>query len=1173
MRMYRSCLSLLATLLIGSALPAQTAGARAPHPDHSEFEALLKAPFVGDQGDARVFTLHFSFPDAEDLAVAAWRLELTDSRGIILRTWRGEAPMANAQATVRVPWDGLDRRGKALPAGHYRVRMMAGSMTQSEFRKAVQPDQASRVEHHLANTSENVEDQTFDIQVGRPARPAMPAFRALSMNAASGNAMAAGRKQGTPEDASRPSMGGLPYTIYFGNLHSQTNHSDGGGEISTCTGAHAPQSGTYGPAQAFQFALTEGLDILMCSEHNHMYDGSTGTNAAADPVVAKNLFQSGLSAATTFNASHPGFLGIYGLEWGVITNGGHLNILNADGICTWESNGSGQLIGDYNTPKTDYAGLYTLMNTKGWLGQFNHPSLSGQFVVGGTALGYTADGDAAMALCEVLNTSAFSTNLTETETGHSSWEQTWNALLAYGYHLAPSTDQDNHCANWGASYTNRTGVLIPTGTALTMQSFLDAIRARRVYATMDKNAQIILTANGHIMGERFNNSGTLTLTANYASANGHTVSQVQIFEGVPGSGVAVSQTSNTAVTTITPANGEHFYYAKITQDNGDLMWSAPVWVTQGGTPASTVTATITAPAGNLTVASGTAVNFAGSATSSAGNPLTYSWNFGDGGTAAGAAASHTFTNSGTAATASTVTLTANDGAATGTATRVITVNPAAGANTAPTISAIGNQAIAQDTATAPIAFTVGDAETTVASLAVAGSSSNTALVPAANIVFGGSGSARTVALTPAAGQSGTAVITVTVTDGGGLTASASFTLTVNPAGGAGNLIISQYYEGLSNDKWIEITNTDSAAVNLAAPQRYLALYANTAADAPSGVSPSSSLALTGSLAPGASLLFKNSAAVNPTYATGTASGVITFNGDDLVILSASNGTAAWTDRLDVVGNGTTWGTDTSFVRKAPVVNGNPTYTPAEWTQVILATVNGAAAGTTERLGTHIFGSIAPDTQAPAVSATETGTSGTITFNATATDNVGVTQVEFYVDGVLKGTDTASPYTMTLDSTTLTNASHTLTAKAYDAAANIGTSTGAAFSINNSVSTTFNEVEANNTQSTANAVGSAITKIVGFFPSASDNDDYFNVTLLPGRTLIVDMVGPTASSQDYDLYLLGSTGTQLTSSTGSSTTEHVSYKNTSTTASKVITIRVSRYASYSSVTPYTLTMSR
>jgi Zn-dependent metalloprotease len=92
-----------------------------------------------------------------------------------------------------------------------------------------------------------------------------------------------------------------------------------------------------------------------------------------------------------------------------------------------------------------------------------------------------------------------------------------------------------------------------------------------------------------------------------------------------------------------------------------------------------------------------------------------------------------------------------------------------------------------------------------------------------------------------------------------------------------------------------------------------------------------------------------------------------------------------------------------------------------------------------------------DTTAPTVSASESGTSGTITFSATASDNVGVTKVEFYVDGALKGSDTTSPYSLSFDSTTLTNGTHTLTAKAYDAAGNVGTSTGVSFSVSNATS--------------------------------------------------------------------------------------------------------------------------
>jgi hypothetical protein len=89
-----------------------------------------------------------------------------------------------------------------------------------------------------------------------------------------------------------------------------------------------------------------------------------------------------------------------------------------------------------------------------------------------------------------------------------------------------------------------------------------------------------------------------------------------------------------------------------------------------------------------------------------------------------------------------------------------------------------------------------------------------------------------------------------------------------------------------------------------------------------------------------------------------------------------------------------------------------------------------------------------DTAAPEVCASEAGTSGTITLSANASDNIGVSKVEFYIDNVLKGTDTSAPYSMTLDSLTLTNASHALTAKAYDAANNNTLSAPVNFTVSN-----------------------------------------------------------------------------------------------------------------------------
>ncbi|HTL97386.1 MAG TPA: Ig-like domain-containing protein, partial [Holophagaceae bacterium] len=89
-----------------------------------------------------------------------------------------------------------------------------------------------------------------------------------------------------------------------------------------------------------------------------------------------------------------------------------------------------------------------------------------------------------------------------------------------------------------------------------------------------------------------------------------------------------------------------------------------------------------------------------------------------------------------------------------------------------------------------------------------------------------------------------------------------------------------------------------------------------------------------------------------------------------------------------------------------------------------------------------------DNTAPTVGAAESGTSGTLHFTATASDAVGVTKVAFYVDGVLKAADASAPYGSYFNSTTLANGSHSLTAKAYDAAGHVTTSAAVPFSVAN-----------------------------------------------------------------------------------------------------------------------------
>jgi hypothetical protein len=85
--------------------------------------------------------------------------------------------------------------------------------------------------------------------------------------------------------------------------------------------------------------------------------------------------------------------------------------------------------------------------------------------------------------------------------------------------------------------------------------------------------------------------------------------------------------------------------------------------------------------------------------------------------------------------------------------------------------------------------------------------------------------------------------------------------------------------------------------------------------------------------------------------------------------------------------------------------------------------------------------------APAAGAT---VSGTTTISASASDNVAVTKVEFYVDSVLKGTDTTSSYTYSWDTTAYSNGAHTLYTKAYDAAGNVGTSASRSVTVSNTV---------------------------------------------------------------------------------------------------------------------------
>ncbi len=177
-----------------------------------------------------------------------------------------------------------------------------------------------------------------------------------------------------------------------------------------------------------------------------------------------------------------------------------------------------------------------------------------------------------------------------------------------------------------------------------------------------------------------------------------------------------------------------------------------IGVTVGDVETAAASLTLTGASSNPTLVPGANVVFGGS----------------------GAARTVTVTPAANQSGTATITVSVNDGTVSTSDTFVLTVTDP---NTAPTLTDIADRTTNEDTSTGAIAVTIGDAETAPASLTVTRASSDTTLVPLANVVLGGSGAARTVTVTPAANQSGTATITVTVSDGT-LTASDTFLLTV-----------------------------------------------------------------------------------------------------------------------------------------------------------------------------------------------------------------------------------------------------------------------------------------------------------------------------------------------------------------------------------------------------------
>ncbi len=228
------------------------------------------------------------------------------------------------------------------------------------------------------------------------------------------------------------------------------------------------------------------------------------------------------------------------------------------------------------------------------------------------------------------------------------------------------------------------------------------------------------------------------------------------------------------------------------------------------------------------------------------------------------------------------------------------------------------------------------------------------------------------------------------------------------------------------------------------------------------------------------------------------------------------------------------------------------------------------------------GGVAPaqDKATPSAVASLIGTAPAFTLTANVADDVGVIRVEFLINGVavvgqnLVTPLKSGPVTQSYNASALAAGKHTMQVKATDASGKTGVSQPVGFSIagRDSGGTVPPKVAeqletnlANDTRATAAAVLPKTNVLVGYFATASDNEDWYALNLAAGQVLNLGMTGPTASGQNYDLSLHNGSGVELAKSAAASTTESLKYTNGNKAAT--VYLRVIRVTSYSRVTPY------
>jgi len=570
-------------------------------------------------------------------STVAWRLVITDLDRNVVDTRRGVSKLVDGFAIGHVNFDGKDSAGHPFAPGLYVYRFEAsGYESSGAFLRVYASDE----------TPEKVED--------------------------------------TREPLASSSNPSVPYSYFFGAQHAHTNYSDGGTAVATCTGSKSSPHPGASPVDAFNYAKTSGgVDWICVIEHNHLIDDACG---ACTTAQVRQRYQDGLAAATASTTAS--FVGLYGMEYGVIGNTadheGHVAFYDVTKLLSWEA------YADVTTSKTDYLSLWNTANTpanqgvNGAAGAFCHPKTSDYASWAQNAAGLNVITGLAVISGPAFNkTTDFADGGSRYAGPTAGGSDMYNWALQRGWKIGPEAHADNHCWNFGNSTRNRTVVLAPS---LSKANVMGALKARRFYATSDRNAQMFFGTSdyAHVMGEVMStSSATLNLLAWVGDPDGATVSSAKLYQGNPAAGTGsptlltmTSSATNTYTASVTvPATGQAYFYVYVTLSNGAELWSSPIWISKSGACGDTTapTATVTAPTattvtGTVSVTATGADNVgvtgmtlkidgAQVATSASGS-ISYSWNT----TGLAAGSSHTIVATstdacGNAGTSSTKTVT------------------------------------------------------------------------------------------------------------------------------------------------------------------------------------------------------------------------------------------------------------------------------------------------------------------------------------------------------------------------------------------------------------------------------------------------------------------------------------------------------------------------------------